>query len=209
MSKTALGSLVGGGSGGAVGAGVGALIGGGKGAAIGAGVGAVVGAGVGAIIGNKMDKQQKELEAALADANVEQTTDSNGLQAIKVTFPGGILFKTGKWDINSSAQSELTNFATSLVNNPLTDVRILGYTDNTGTLSANEKVSTNRAASVKQYLVNKGVNSDRLTSEGLPCQDYVASNDTEEGRAQNRRVEIYVYASADMIEAAQNGTLSE
>lgn len=207
MSKTGKGALIGGGGGAGLGAGIGALIGGGKGAGIGAGVGAAVGAGVGALIGNKMDKQQKELEASLADANVESTTDANGLQAIKVTFPGGILFPTGKWTINSSAKSELSKFATSLMQNPGTEVRIIGYTDNTGSMSANEKVSTNRADAVMQYLANSGVAANRLYAQGLPMQDYVASNDTEAGRAQNRRVEIYVYASEQMIKDAENGTL--
>lgn len=207
MSKTGKGALIGGGGGAGVGAGIGALIGGGKGAAIGAGVGSVVGAGVGALIGNKMDKQQKQLEAQLKDAQVEQTTDSNGLQAIKVTFPGGILFPTGKWTLNNSAQSELSNFAVSLKQNPLTDVKVIGYTDNTGGYAVNEKVSTNRADAVKTYLVNSGVAGNRIEAQGVPMADYVASNDTEAGRAQNRRVEVYIYASQQMIQEAENGTL--
>lgn len=207
MSKTGKGALIGGGGGAGVGAGIGALIGGGKGAGIGAGIGAAVGAGVGALIGNKMDKQQKELEAQLKDAEVEKTTDANGLQAIKVTFPGGILFPTGKWTLNQNAKSELSQFATSLLQNPLTDVRIIGYTDNTGGMDINTKVSTNRADAVMQYLINSGVKANRLFAQGLPMQDYVASNATAEGRAQNRRVEIYVYASEKMIQDAENGTL--
>lgn len=207
MSKTGKGALIGGGGGAGVGAGIGALIGGGKGAGIGAGIGAAVGAGVGALIGNKMDKQQKELEAQLKDAEVEKTTDANGLQAIKVTFPGGILFPTGKWTLNQNAKSELSQFATSLLQNPLTDVRIIGYTDNTGGMDIYTKVSTNRADAVMQYLINSGVKANRLFAQGLPMQDYVASNATAEGRAQNRRVEIYVYASEKMIQDAENGTL--
>ena len=207
MSKTGKGALIGGGGGAGVGAGIGALIGGGKGAAIGAGVGSVVGAGVGALIGNKMDKQQKQLEAQLKDAQVEQTTDSNGLQAIKVTFPGGILFPTGKWTLNNSAQSELSNFAVSLKQNPLTDVKVIGYTDNAGGYAVNEKVSTNRADAVKTYLVNSGVAGTRIEAQGVPMADYVASNDTEAGRAQNRRVEVYIYASQQMMQEAGHGTL--
>lgn len=207
MNNTGKGALIGGGGGAGVGAGVGAIIGGGKGAAIGAGVGAAVGAGVGALIGNKMDKQQKELEAALKDAQVEETTDANGLQAIKVTFPGGILFPTGKWTLNNSAKQELDNFAASLAQNPLTDVRIIGYTDNTGSMAANTKVSTNRADAVLQYLVGKGVTPTRLAAEGVPMADYVATNETAEGRALNRRVEVYVYASEQMIQQAESGNL--
>lgn len=207
INNTGKGALIGGGGGGALGAGIGALIGGGKGAAIGSGVGAAVGAGVGALIGRKMDKQQKELEAQLANAKVEQTTDANGLQAIKVTFDGGILFPTGKWTINKGAQKELTDFAASLRENPMTEVKIIGYTDNTGTMAANEKVATNRADAVKAFIANQGVSDNRLFAQGLPMQDYIASNNTAEGRALNRRVEIYIYASKDMINQAEKGEL--
>lgn len=207
MSNTGKGSLIGGGGGGALGAGIGALIGGGKGAAIGAGVGAAVGAGAGALIGNKMDKQQKKLQEELANAKVEQTTDKNGLQAIRVTFDGGILFPTGKWTINQGAQAELKQFAQSLQQNPLTDVSILGYTDNTGSMAANEKVSTNRANAVEQFLANQGVAASRMQAKGLPMQDYLNDNATAADRAQNRRVEIYIYASEQMIKEAEAGTL--
>ena len=207
MSNTGKGALIGTGGGGAVGAGIGALIGGGKGAGIGAAVGAAVGAGAGALIGNKMDKQQKQLEEELANAKVEQTTDKNGLQAIRVTFDGGILFPTNKWTINQNAKKELSEFAQSLIQNPLTNVSIYGYTDNTGGMSVNQKVSTNRADAVKTYLNQNGVANSRMTAEGLPMQDYVASNETAEGRAQNRRVEIFIYASPEMIQQAESGTL--
>ncbi len=207
MSNTAKGGLIGTGGGGALGAGIGALIGGGKGAAIGAGVGAVVGAGAGVLIGNKMDKQKKELENQLANASVETVTDPSGYEAIKVTFPGGILFPTGKWTINATAQSELKELATSLKENPLTDVYVCGYTDNTGSMSANEKVATNRADAVKVFLANQGVATSRLTAKGFPMQDYIASNDTEAGREQNRRVEIYLVANEEMVKQANDGTL--
>ena len=211
MTNTGKGSLIGGGSGAAVGAGIGALLGGnnkGKGAAIGAGVGAAVGAGVGALIGNRMDKQQKELEAQLANANIETVTDVNGLQAIKVTFDGGILFPTNGTTLNAGAKTELAKFASSLVSNPDTNVQIFGYTDNTGSMSANEKVSTGRANAVKDYLTSNGVAKTRLFAEGKPMTDYVADNSTAEGRALNRRVEVYISANESMIQAAENGTLN-
>lgn len=208
MSKTASSALIGGGGGGALGAGIGALLGGGKGAAIGAGVGAAVGAGVGALIGKKMDNQKKELEAQLADqANVESTTDANGLQAIKVTFDGGILFATNSATLSANAKTDLKRFAQSMEANPDTDAAIFGFTDNTGTLEVNQRVSTNRANAVKDYLEANGVAASRLQAEGKPMCDYVASNDTKAGQAQNRRVEIYIYASAEMIKKAQEGTL--
>jgi outer membrane protein OmpA-like peptidoglycan-associated protein len=208
MSNTGKGALIGTGGGGALGAGIGALIGGGKGAAIGAAVGAGVGAGAGALIGKKMDKQQKELEAQLAEqAQVEQVTDDNGLQAIKVTFNGGILFPTGKYTLNSNAKTDLTAFANNLNSNTGTNVQIYGYTDSTGSYEVNEKLANNRADAVRTYLLNSGVSSTRLTSQGFPQTNYVASNDTEEGRAQNRRVEIYIYANETMIQQAEAGTL--
>lgn len=213
-TNTGKGAAIGGGSGAAVGAGVGALIGKatgkgtGKGAGIGAAVGAAVGTGVGVLIGQKMDKQQKELEKQLAEqAKIEQTTDNNGLQAIKVTFDGGILFATGKADLTSKAQADLTKFAVNLLNNPGTEVTIIGYTDNTGSMAVNEKLSNERALAVRSYLVKCGVDANRLTAYGIPMADYIASNDTEAGRALNRRVEIYIYASQEMINQAENGTL--
>ncbi|MDE5786276.1 MAG: OmpA family protein [Duncaniella sp.] len=209
MTNTGKGALIGGGGGGALGAGLGALIGGGKGAAIGAAIGAAVGTSAGALIGNKMDKQEKELKAQLAEqAKVEQVTDSNGLQAIKVTFDGGILFPTNGTTLNAHAKEDLTGFATNLIQNPGTDVQILGYTDDTGTLAVNERVATGRADAVRNFLLNSGVAANRLSAEGLPMQDYIASNATPEGRAQNRRVEIYITASKEMIEQANAGTLN-
>ena len=208
MTNTGKGALIGGGGGGALGAGIGALIGGGKGAGIGSAIGAAVGAGAGALIGKKMDKQQQELQAALPeDTKVEQTTDQNGLQAIKVTFPGGILFPTNGTTLSPSAKQDLSKFVVSLRENPLTDVQIFGFTDNTGGYAVNEGVSTGRADAVLSYLVNSGIQPTRLSAQGVPMADYVASNDTPEGRAQNRRVEIYITASPQMSQDAENGTL--
>lgn len=200
------GTAIGGGGGAALGAGIGALIGKGKGAAIGAGVGAGVGAAVGAIIGKHMDNQQKKLEEQLKNAEVEKA-EVNGLQAIKVTFPGGILFATGKSDIQPAAQNELTEFAKSLEQNPLTNVAIGGYTDNTGSMEANTRVADARANSVKAFLEGKGIAASRIEAKGFPMQDYVASNDTKEGQAKNRRVEIYILASNEMVQAAENGDI--
>lgn len=208
MTNTGKGAAIGGGGGAALGAGLGALIGGGKGAAIGTAIGAAVGAGAGVLIGKKMDKQQAELQAELAkQAEVEKVTDSNGLQAIKVTFNGGILFPTNGTTLSTSAKTDLSKFAASLINNPETNVQIYGYTDDTGSLQVNQRVATGRADAVRNYLLNSGVAATRLSAEGLPMQDYIASNSTPEGRAQNRRVEIYITANQAMIDAANNGTL--
>lgn len=208
MTQTGKGALIGGGGGAALGAGLGAIIGGGKGAGIGSAIGAAVGAGAGALIGRKMDKQQQELAAQLADqAKVEQTTDQNGLQAIKVTFDGGILFPTNGTTLSPQAQADLSRFAANLKENPGTNVQVYGFTDNTGSLAANEKVSTGRADAVLRYLVNSGVSPTRVYAQGIPMADYVASNDTAAGRAQNRRVEIYITASPEMVQQAEAGTL--
>ncbi len=208
FTNTGKGALIGGGGGAAVGAGLGAIIGGGKGAGIGSAIGAAVGAGAGALIGKKMDKQQAELEKELAEkAEVETVQDQNGLQAIKVTFNGGILFPTNGTTLSTSARTDLTAFASSLLNNPETNVQIFGFTDNTGSMAVNERVATGRADAVRNYLLNSGVSASRLSAEGIPMADYVASNATPEGRAQNRRVEIYISANQQMIQQAQAGTL--
>ncbi len=208
MTQTGKGALIGGGGGGALGAGIGALIGGGKGAGIGAAIGAAVGSGAGALIGRKMDQQQKQLQEQLAQqATVEQTTDQNGLQAIKVTFQGGILFPTNGTTLSTQAQADLARFAASLKEHPETNVQIFGFTDNTGSLQVNQRVATGRADAVLVDLVNCGISPTRLSAQGIPMADYVASNETAAGRAQNRRVEIYITANANMIQQAQAGTL--
>ena len=184
----------------------GGLIGGGGGAAIGGAIGAVAGGVAGTLIGKKMDKQAREL-AQIAGAQVDTCTDVNGFEAIKVTFDNGILFGFNSSKLGEDAKTSLDKFAASLISNPQTDVQIYGHTDNVGTRAANEKVSNARATEVKNYLTNAGVPGARMTSQGLAYDYPVASNDTEAGRAQNRRVEIYITANEDMIQAAQEGTL--
>lgn len=206
LNKTSNGALIGAGGGAALGAGIGALIGGGKGAAIGAAVGTVAGGTAGTLIGKKMDKQAKEL-AQIQGAQVDTVTDQNNLTAIKVTFDNGILFKTGKSTLSANAKNSLSEFATSLQNNPQTNVQIYGYTDNTGSRAVNERLSNERASVVKNYLTNSGVAANRMVSQGFAWDNPVASNDTEAGRAQNRRVEIYISANEQMIKDANTGTL--
>ena len=206
LNNTTRGAMIGTGGGAALGAGIGAIAGGGKGAAIGAVVGTAVGATAGALIGRKMDKQQQELEQ-IEGAKVEEVTDQNNLQAIKVTFDTGILFDTNKSDLSPSAQRALSEFAVSLKNNPQTDVVINGHTDNTGSRAVNDRVSKERAQAVANYLIGSGVSSSRLTTNGLAYDFPVADNSTEAGRAQNRRVEIFITASAEMINDAEQGTL--
>ncbi len=206
MSKTLQGGLIGGGGGAAVGAGIGALIGKGKGAAIGGAIGAVAGGVAGTLIGKHMQKKADEL-AAIQGASVQTVTDNNGYTGIQVTFEDGILFDTGKYALKTKARQALTRFAASLVNDPNTNVQIFGHTDNTGSRATNEKLSLNRANAVKSYLVDSGVASYRMETKGLAYDYPVASNDTAEGRAQNRRVEVYITADETMIQQAEAGNL--
>jgi len=201
------GAVLGGAGGALLGAGVGAMAGKGKGAAIGAAVGGAVGAGAGILIGKKMDKQQAELER-IEGAQVETVTDANNLQAIKVTFESGILFATGKSDLSASSKESLMKFANSLKATTETDVTIYGHTDNTGSRAINEKLSNERAEAVAKFLIGNGVHGERLTTAGKAYDEPVADNSTLEGRAKNRRVEIYITANEAMIQQAEAGTLN-
>ncbi|MBP5397178.1 MAG: OmpA family protein [Bacteroidales bacterium] len=203
MSKLAEGTLVGSGIGATVGAAAGAIAGkDGKSTAIGAAIGTAVGAAAGAIIGKKMDKKAEEL-AAIEAAKVETVEDANGLEAIKVTFDSGILFATNKADLNATSKESLKEFAAKMVDLPDTDITIYGHTDNTGSDAVNERLSLQRAESVEKYLNSCGISTERMTAEGKSYTMPVASNETKEGRAQNRRVEIYISANQAMIEAAE------
>lgn len=201
------GGILGGAGGAILGAGIGAIAGKGKGAVIGAAVGGAVGAGAGVLIGRKMDKQQAELEQ-IEGAQVETVTDSNNLQAIKVTFDSGILFATGKSTLSAASKDALLKFAASLKSNPETDVQICGHTDNTGSREINVRLSNERAEAVSKYLIESGVPGVRLKTEGKAYDQPVASNETAEGRAQNRRVEIFITANQTMIKQAEQGALN-
>ena len=181
MNNTGKGSLIGAGGGAALGTLIGTLASSnkGKGAGIGAAVGVAVGAGVGALIGKKMDKA-KAAAQQVENAQVESVTDANGLQAVNV--------------------------------NKDMDVAIKGYTDNQGwknstaaqSVQKNMDLSLQRANSVSNYLKQCGVSPTQITSvEGLGEADPVADNSTAAGREQNRRVEVYLYASEKMIQEAQ------
>ena len=192
------GGVIGTGEGAAVGAGVGAAAGN---TGLGAIIGAVVGGTAGALIGHKMDKQRKELEK-IEGAQVE--TVNNG-EAIKVTFASGILFATNKSDLNADSKASLSKFAASLNANPQTNVQIFGHTDNTGNDNINIPLSQQRAVAVQNYLVSQGVAASRLASIGKGSSEPVADNSTTAGKAQNRRVEVYILANAQMIQDAHQG----
>ncbi len=205
LNNTSKGVIIGTGAGAAVGAGIGGLIGkDGKSAAVGAAIGGVVGATAGAIIGKKMDKAAAEA-AAVENAKVETIEDVNGLKAVKVTFDSGILFDFNKTNLKADAKASLNKFSKVLVENPTMDIAVYGHTDNVGTLAANQKVSLGRANTVADYLVAQGATRTQMkVVEGRDYSMPVASNETAEGRAQNRRVEVYMYASEKMIQDAQN-----
>lgn len=210
--------------GGLLGAGGGALLGGimgnvigknSKSTALGAAIGMAVGTGAGVLIGKKMDKAAAAA-AQVKNAQVEQVTDANGLTAVKVSFDSGILFTTGSSTLQGTAKSSLTQFANVLKQYSDADVAIQGYTDNQGwknstaeqSAQKNQALSLQRAQSVQNYLLSQGVSSAQMKSvEGLGEANPVADNSTAAGQAQNRRVEVYLYASEAMINAANNGTL--
>ena len=199
VSNTAKGTAIGAGGGAVVGAIIGKMAGN---TAIGAVIGGTVGATTGAIIGKKMDKAKKEAEA-VKNAQVETITDANGLEAVKVTFDSGILFATNKADLNATSKASLTQFAEVLKENRDMDIAIIGHTDNTGSDAINNPLSKNRAQSVSKFLKSQGVASSQIkTIDGQGSKNPVADNSTAEGRKQNRRVEVYMYASEQMIKEA-------
>ena len=202
------GAAIGAGGGAVLGAIVGKIAGN---TAIGAAVGGAVGAGAGAIIGKKMDKAKAEAEA-VKNAQVEEVKDANGLDAVKVTFDSGILFASGKADLSATAKNSLAQFATVLKNNSDCDIAIIGHTDNTGfkgssateSAAKNQALSLDRATAVSTYLKGLSVPNSQIKSvEGQGQSNPVADNSTAEGRKQNRRVEVYMYASQKMIQEAQ------
>lgn len=200
-SNTVKGGAIGAGSGAALGAIIGGIAGKGKGALIGAAIGTAVGGTAGALIGRKMDKNAAEA-AKIEGANVEKITDANGLSAVKVTFESGILFGFNSSTLSASSKSSLSEFAGILKADPTLDIAIIGHTDKVGTYEANQTVSTKRAQAVKNYLQSCGVSSSQFKSvEGVGYSQYNEAQSAE----QNRRVEIYMYASEQMIKNAEAG----
>lgn len=199
MNNTTKGAAIGGGSGAALGAIIGGVLGKGKGAAIGAAIGTAVGAGTGAVIGKKMDKKAEEA-ARIANAQVEKITDANGLAAVKVSFSSGILFGFNSSTLSSQSKTSLAEFANILKEDATLDINIVGHTDKVGSLEANQKVSTNRAVAVQSYLQQCGVRPTQFKEVvGVGYSQYDESQTPE----QNRRVEIYMYASEQMIREAE------
>ncbi len=203
-NNTAKGGVIGAAGGAALGALIGKLAGN---TAIGAAVGTAVGTGAGVIIGKRMDKAAAAA-AEIENAKVETVTDANNLTAVKVTFNSGLMFDTNKYDLKANAKSDLAEFAQVLIEFADADVAIFGHTDSTGNDKINDPLSVNRANAVANYLLASGVSPVQVKSVvGKGSKEPVADNGTSAGRAENRRVEIYLYASEAMINAASNGAL--
>lgn len=189
----------------ATGAGAGAVVGGavakatGNSTAKGAILGAVIGGTAGAIIGQQMDKQAEELEDDLEGADVERVGEG-----IIVTFDSGILFDFDSAALRSEARANLRDFAESLEDYENTEVLIVGHTDAVGDADYNYDLSQRRAQAAAQYLRSLGVSAARVQTAGRGETEPVATNDTDYGRQQNRRVEVAIFASEEYREEVAN-----
>jgi len=177
-----------------IGAAAGAAVGGHEHRAGGALIGAATGAIAGGLIGNYMDKQAQELDA-IPGADVTRTDDS-----LRVNFQGQFLFASGKSTLESGAYDRLDQLATTLNNYPRSRVKISGHTDDRGDDQSNQRLSEERADAVREYLVHQGVNAARVSAIGMGESRPLASNDTEAGRLQNRRVEIEIVPDAEVMQ---------
>lgn len=191
-TKTQSGALIGGGAGALAGAGFGAAVGGGKGAVVGGALGAATGAGAGALVGHYMDNQEKRLKQ-VKGASVQRQGDQ-----LVVKFNSAILFDTGKSKLKPVSEKDLTEFAKVLTEYKDTDLVVEGHTDNKGKKKTNQKLSLARAKSVIAFLQSQGVEGGRMTPQGYADDRPVAANDSEAGRAQNRRVQIQITANQQL-----------
>jgi Outer membrane protein and related peptidoglycan-associated (lipo)proteins len=183
-------TAVGAGAGAAVGAGLGALIGdSSKAAAIGAGIGAVAGG----IAGYNWSKVKNDVEQSGATSlGVDVTEMPDG--TLRVNIPSNVSFDTGKYDLKPALLPVLDSVARALAQHPELRAKAVGHTDSTGSMQVNQTLSVNRANAVTNYLAARGVAQGRLMAEGRGPNNPVADNGTAEGRAMNRRVELYLYA---------------
>lgn len=195
LNKSQKGAAIGTAGGAVIGGAIGSI--GGK-VGLGSIIGAAVGGVGGAIIGRKMDKQAADIQNDLPNAKVERVGEG-----ILVEFSDKILFAVNSSTLSSESKMNLDKLDVILVKYPDTNIEIQGHTDNTGTSSLNQSLSERRAASVKNYLAMNGVSTSRLTIKGYG-EDYPKySNDTEDGRMQNRNVQFLIAANEKMKEAAK------
>jgi outer membrane protein OmpA-like peptidoglycan-associated protein len=196
MNKATKGAIIGAGGGGAVGA----VIGKATGSTVrGAIIGAAVGGGAGAIIGHEMDKQAEELAYELPGATVQRIGEG-----IAVTFPDGLLFAFNSDQITTTARDNLRTFAASLTKYPKTRTLIVGHTDSQGSAEYNMGLSDRRALSAANFITAEGIDRARISTAGRGETEPIATNDSDAGRQQNRRVEIAIYSDAANGDESRN-----
>jgi outer membrane protein OmpA-like peptidoglycan-associated protein len=194
MTETQRTTGTGAGIGAVAGAVIGGVAGGGRGAGTGAAIGAALGAGGGYLWSQRMQEQKATMEQATqgTGVSVTQTADNQ----LKLDIPSDISFDTGRYDIKPSLRPILDRFATTLNHNPVSTVTIIGHTDSTGSDAVNGPLSVNRADATRDYLVARGVAMNRIAIDGRGSREPVADNNSNAGRAMNRRVEIFVAEAA-------------
>lgn len=204
MNESQKGTAKGAGIGAAAGAVLGAMTGGSSGAAKGAAIGAGVGAIGGYVWTQRMEDQRKKMETATQGTGIDviKTADNQ----LKINVPSDISFDVGRADIKANFATVLDGFAQGLVANPQARVRIVGHTDNTGSDAVNDPLSVNRATRTRDHLVARGVDVSRVDVTGMGERQPIASNDTVEGRARNRRVEIFMAEAAPTAAPAPTST---
>lgn len=193
-NKTQRGAAIGAVGGAVLGGILGNNLGKGGNGALGAVLGGVVGGVAGGVIGNKMDKQAREIDNALPGAEVVRVGEGIKL----VLGENAVRFDTNKSTLTPTAKANLDKLVPVFTQYPDTDIVIYGYTDSTGAADYNLKLSGERAASVKSYLSGKGLKAARFQTTGLGIADPIASNETVDGRSQNRRVEFAITANEKM-----------
>ncbi len=185
-----------------LGAVIGNNVGNGGNGALGAVLGGVIGGAAGGIIGNKMDKQAREIDNALPGADVERVGEGIKL----VLNENAIRFDTSKATLTTAAKANLDKLVTVFNEYPDTNIMIYGYTDSSGKVDSNLILSEKRAAAVQTYLTSKNIVATRFKTTGMGIADPIASNETPEGRSQNRRVEFAITANEKMVEDAKSET---
>ena len=198
MTRTQKGAVIGAAGGGVVGGLVGKKAGS---TVVGVLLGAAIGGAAGAYIGNYMDKQAAEIERDIQGAKVERVGEG-----IKITFASNVLFDVDKANVKDNSRAELTQLATILNKYSDTNILLEGHTDATGPEDYNLVLSQKRARSVEAYLASQNVDPTRFTITGYGETQPVAGNDTPEGRAQNRRVEVAIFANEKLKKAAMEKT---
>jgi outer membrane protein OmpA-like peptidoglycan-associated protein len=200
-TRSQKGAVIGAAGGGVVGAVIGKAAGN---TALGAIIGATVGGVAGGVIGRKMDKQAEEMKEVLGDAEVIREGEG-----IIINFKEKVLFGYDRADLGANATTNLDKLINVLNKYPDTNIEVIGHTDANGSDAYNQGLSERRARSVTNYLQSHNIAASRLTAKGMGESDPVATNDTDEGRAQNRRVEFVITANEKMKEEARREASSQ